>query len=194
MWPFIYGDRASMAGRWKFWIVARKRSWARVTEGLTGRPSRGWGGAWWEDKGTDKLTGSRSSDLSEGCTPVTGQFSASLKPSLSLSSFGKNECFSQFSTHAHTLLCVLLQWSRRQLAVVAGGHPTVASEERELVWTHRQNVICNLPDICYDPCFISFLDCFCFCGLFVFFVARNDIILVVAGQRHFYWLKSIASF
>lgn len=38
------------------------------------------GGARWEDKGTDKLTASCSNDLPEGCTAVTGQFSASLKP------------------------------------------------------------------------------------------------------------------
>lgn len=48
-----------------------------------GRPSLGVGGARWEDKGTDKLTASCSDDLPEGCTAVTGQFSASLKPSLS---------------------------------------------------------------------------------------------------------------
>lgn len=47
------------------------------------RQSWGEGGARWEDKGTDKLTASCSNDLPEGCMAVTGQFSASLKPSLS---------------------------------------------------------------------------------------------------------------
>lgn len=47
------------------------------------RQSRAVGGARWEDKGTDKLTASCSNDLPEGCTAVTGQFSASLKRSLS---------------------------------------------------------------------------------------------------------------
>lgn len=49
------------------------------------RQSRALGGARWEDKGTDELTAGCSNDLPEGWTAVTGQFSAPLKPSLSIS-------------------------------------------------------------------------------------------------------------
>lgn len=128
MQGFIYGDRASMAGRWKFWIGARKRSWV----GVRGGPgSETEGGARWEDKGTDKLTAGCSDDLPEGVYHSHGPIFSIIKAvfprlgtSFSLTStFRQNECFFQFSTHAHARLCLPLQWSGRHSAVVASGRP-----------------------------------------------------------------------
>ena len=108
MQPIIYGDRVTVARRWKFWICGRKRSWVRVRRGETVRQSWGVGGARWEDKGTGKLTASCSNDLPEGCTAVTGQFSASLRlllshsPASSVSLLFHTECLlKQFFIEGH---------------------------------------------------------------------------------------------